>query len=78
MTSSYLPSYDAAQCTTQEADYERQNTGLCFFFVGCTGSSTSNATTPCPITSLPATNATSSYPVTSLLNDHPMPCNFPA
>ncbi|KAG2777289.1 hypothetical protein PC116_g4030 [Phytophthora cactorum] len=49
--------------------------GCVFFFVGCTGSSTSNATTPCPITSLPVTNATSSYPVTSLLNGHPMPSN---
>ncbi|KAG6943513.1 hypothetical protein JG687_00018409 [Phytophthora cactorum] len=51
--------------------------GCVFFFVGCTGSSTSNATTPCPITSLPAPNVPSSYPVTSLLNDHPMPMAAP-
>ncbi|KAF1774073.1 hypothetical protein GQ600_5689 [Phytophthora cactorum] len=70
---SYLPSYDGTQCTAKE-DAEctivNGNTWGCVFpSVGCTGSSTSNATTPCPVTSLPDTNVTTTpCPVTSLPN----------
>ncbi|RLN61735.1 hypothetical protein BBP00_00005198, partial [Phytophthora kernoviae] len=67
---SYLPSYDGSQCVAKE-DAEctivNGNTWGCVFpSVGCTGSS-ANATTPCPVTSLPDTNLTSTpCPVTSL------------
>ncbi|ETL85737.1 hypothetical protein L917_14781 [Phytophthora nicotianae] len=67
---SYLPSYDGTQCTAQEdamCTIVNGNTWGCVFpSVGCAGSSSSNATTPCPVTSLPDINATTPCPVTSL------------
>ncbi|ETO67597.1 hypothetical protein F444_15510, partial [Phytophthora nicotianae P1976] len=67
---SYLPSYDGSQCVAQEnaeCSIVNGNTWGCVFpSVGCAGSSSSNATTPCPVTSLPDTNATTPCPVTSL------------
>ncbi|KAL4174713.1 hypothetical protein KRP22_006645 [Phytophthora ramorum] len=73
---SYLPSYDGSQCTAQE-DAEctivnGDTWGCVFPSVGCTGSSS----TPCPVTSLPDTNATTPCPVTSLpdTNETTTPC----
>ncbi|KAG3253926.1 hypothetical protein PI124_g1452 [Phytophthora idaei] len=75
---SYLPSYDGTQCTAKEdaeCTIANGNTWGCVFpSVGCTGSSTSNATTPCPITSLPDINETTPCPVTSLPDTQTTPC----